>query len=47
MREGKTVVCRVSKEQRLSVKDHLLTTGELLTVDRARLDDQPKAQQAA
>jgi hypothetical protein len=47
MREGITVVGRVSKEQRQSVKDHLLTTGELLTVDRARLDDEPKAQQAA
>jgi predicted ATPase len=47
MREGKTVVGRVSKEQRQSVKDHLLTTGELLTVDRARLDDEPKTQQAA
>jgi len=47
MREGATVVGRVSKEQRQSVKDHLLTTGELLTVDRARLEDEPKAQQAA
>jgi predicted ATPase len=47
MREGRTVVGRVSREQRLSVKDHLLSTGDLLMVDRARLDDQPKAQQAA
>ena len=47
MREGATVVGRVSKEQQQSVRDHLLTTGELLTVDRARLDDEPKAQQAA
>lgn len=47
MREGVTVVGRVSKEQQQSVRDHLLTTGELLTVDRARLDDEPKAQQAA
>jgi predicted ATPase len=47
MREGKTIVGRVSKEQRLSVKDHLLSTGDLLMVDRARLDDVPKAQQAA
>jgi predicted ATPase len=47
MRDGATVVGRVSKEQRQAVKDHLLTTGELLTVDRARLDDDPKAQQAA
>jgi predicted ATPase len=47
MREGRTVVGRVSKEQRQSVKDQLLTTGELLTVDRARLDDEAKAQQAA
>jgi predicted ATPase len=47
MREGKTIVGKVSKEQRLSVKDHLLSTGDLLMVDRARLDDVPKAQQAA
>ena len=47
MRDGRTLVGRVSKEQQQSVRDHLLTTGELLTVDRARLDDEPKAQQAA
>jgi predicted ATPase len=47
MREGATVVGRVSKEQRQAVKDRLLTTGELLTVDRARLDDEAKPQQAA
>jgi AAA15 family ATPase/GTPase len=47
MRDGKTIVGRVSKEQRQAVKDQLLTTGELLTVDRARLDEEPKAQQAA
>lgn len=47
MRDGATVVGRVSKEQAQSVKDHLLTTGELLTVDRARLDEEPKAHQAA
>ena len=47
MRDGATVVGRVSKEQRQAVRDQLLTTGELLTVDRARLDDDPKAQQAA
>ena len=47
MWDGKTVVGRVSKEQRQAVKDQLLTTGELLTVDKARLDDEPKAKQAA
>jgi predicted ATPase len=47
MRDGKTIVGRVSKEQRQAVKDQLLITGELLTVDRARLDEEPKAQQAA
>lgn len=47
MRDGATVVGRVSKEQRQAVKDRLLTTGELLTVDRARLDDETKPQQAA
>lgn len=33
MRDGKTIVGPVSKEQREAVKDRLLTTGELLTVD--------------
>lgn len=47
MRDGRTVVGRVSKELRQAVKDQLLTTGELLTVDKARLDEEPKAQQAA
>jgi predicted ATPase len=47
MRDGNTFVGRVSKEQRQAVKDHLLTTGELLTVDKARLDDKPNTQQAA
>jgi hypothetical protein len=37
MRDGKTVVGRVAPEQAQAVKDHLLTTGELLTVDPARL----------
>ena len=41
MRDGATVVGGVSKEQRQSVKDHLLT------VDRARLDDKLSAQQTA
>jgi predicted ATPase len=40
LRDGWTVVGRVSKEQRQAVKDHLLTTGELLTVDAARLDQE-------
>jgi len=39
MRDGATVVGCVSKEQRRAVRDHLLTTGELLTVDRARVDE--------
>jgi hypothetical protein len=47
MRDGRTLVGRVSKEQRQAVKDQLLTTGELLTVDKARLDDEPKDQRAA
>ena len=47
MWDGRTVVGRVSKERRQAVKDQLLTTGELLTVDKARLDDEPKAKQAA
>jgi predicted ATPase len=40
MRDGLTIVGRVSKEQRQAVKDRLLTTGELLTVDAARLDEE-------
>jgi predicted ATPase len=47
MRDGATVVGRVSKVQVQSVKDHLLTTGELLTVDTAKLDDEPGARPAA
>jgi hypothetical protein len=46
MRDGKTVVGPVSKEQRQAVKDQLLTTGELLTVDNARLDEEPVPQPA-
>lgn len=38
MENGQTVVGPVSKEQREAVRDSLLTTGELLTVDQARLD---------
>jgi predicted ATPase len=47
MHGGRTVVGRVSKEQRQAVKDHLLTTGELLTVDAPRLDEETIAQQPA
>ena len=39
MQDGKTLVGPVSKEQREAVKDKLLTTGDLLTVDRARLEN--------
>jgi predicted ATPase len=47
MHDGKTVVGRVAKDQRQDVEDRLLTTGELLTVDRARIDEEPRARQAA
>ena len=47
MRDGKTVVGRVSKEQCQAVKEKLLSTGDLLTVDRVRLDEQVKPQQSA
>jgi predicted ATPase len=47
MRDGKTVVGRVAGDQRQDVKDQLLTTGDLLTVDRARIDEEAKARQAA
>ena len=39
MQDGKTIVGRVSKAQRQAVKDQLLTTGDLLTVDKAKLDE--------
>jgi hypothetical protein len=39
MKDGKTLVGRVATDQSQAIKDHLLTTGELLTVDRARLDE--------
>ena len=45
MRDGKTIVGRVSKEQRQAVKDQLLTTGDLLVVDKAKLDEVTKPQQ--
>ena len=41
MRDGNTVAARVSTEQRDAVREQLLTTGELLTVDPARLDTGP------
>jgi predicted ATPase len=40
MVDGNTVVGPIAKEQRQAVKDHLLNTGELLTVERARLDEE-------
>ena len=46
MREGQTVVGPVSKEQREAVKDHLLTTGELLTVEQPRVDNPLSAEPA-
>jgi hypothetical protein len=46
MRDGRTVVGPVSKGQRDAVKEHLLSTGELLTVDRARVDEQSAVQLA-
>jgi len=36
--DGTTVVGPVAREQQEAVGDHLLTTGELLTVERPRLD---------
>ena len=43
---GKTVVGPVAKDQRDAVNQHLLTTGELLTVETPRID-QPHAEQTA
>ena len=39
MRDGKTFVGLVSKEQRDAVKEHLLTTGDLLKVEQPKLDN--------
>jgi len=39
MRDGKTFVGPVSKEQAAAVKDHLLSTGELLKIDQPRIDE--------
>lgn len=39
MRDGKTLIGPVSKEQTAAVKDRLLTTGDLLKIDQPRLDD--------
>lgn len=38
MQDGKTVIGPVSKEQHDAVKERLLTTGELLTVDQPRTE---------
>jgi len=47
MRDGYTVVGPVAREQREAVKEHLLNTGELLTVDRARTDEKGLTTQSA
>jgi len=39
MRDGATVVGAISKDQRDAVKEQLLKTGELLTVDTPKLDE--------
>lgn len=46
MKDGKTVIGPVAKEHREAVKDNLLTTGELLTVDQPRIDEKSPAEQA-
>lgn len=46
MQDGETKIGRIAKVQRDAIKDRLLTTGELLTVDRAKLDVS-KAQEVA
>jgi predicted ATPase len=45
IQHGCTRVAPIAPEQRQAVKDHLLNTGELLTVDRARLDEEALASQ--
>jgi predicted ATPase len=46
MRDGRTIVGPVSTEQRQAVKDRLLSTGDLLRVDPARLDEEAAPQPA-
>ncbi len=47
MQDGKTLVGPVSKEQRDAVKDHLLTTGDLLTIEQPKLENDLPAGKAA
>ena len=47
MRDGKTYVGLVSKEQRDAVKEHLFTTGDLLKVEQPKLDNAEIAGQPA
>ena len=47
MKDGKTVVGPVSQEQRDAVKDHLLTSGDLLRVETPRIESTASAQAAA
>jgi predicted ATPase len=47
MREGRTIVGPVSKEQRDAVRDHLLTTGDLLKVERPKLEAASSTERAA
>ena len=46
MKDGQTVIGHLAKEQGESVRDHLLTTGELLTVDRPRIEESSPAEQS-
>jgi len=39
MRDGQTIIGPVSKEQQQAVRSRLLTTGELLTVDPAKIEN--------
>jgi predicted ATPase len=47
MKDGQTKAGPVSKEQAAAIKEHLLTTGELLMVDHARMDEPEMAGQPA
>jgi hypothetical protein len=47
MRDGKTYAGPVSREQRDAVKDHLLSTGDLLKVEHPKLDKTEMAEQSA
>lgn len=46
LKDGKTVIGPLAKDQKDAIRDHLLTTGELLTVEQPRIDEPSPVEQA-